>query len=300
MASNKSIRRGNGVLLALLISVTFTSCDWLPPEMEEAWVRLRKGVLLALSPERTRVAVPMPTPSVTPDAQELISLRATHAKVNAEILQEIYSGAFGKPPENRTEFGSLVDSLNQGASFEGIHNGLIHGTEYRKLEHDSRGASLDALGYFAIELTTIEQEFTSPIEFNAEFEVSQTYPEWADDSKPSMVSTEKANRENTERYNRQFVGASVYVLKRVLADEALRLVSLKKSRQERLALWYSKWAVQQTKTGVNFGVAQRNIAEEGFHFDWALKADEDRLKWEVLNRIHRTMNRYLPVESQAK
>ena len=93
-----------------------------------------------------------------------------------------------------------------------------------------------------------------------------------------------------DKYTKQFVGASIFTLKRVLGDEALRVVAVKKEYPEKLALWYSKWVVHMAERGVDFGISQRNKPDEAFHYKWAMAASDDRVNWEVLNRVHRLLN----------
>jgi hypothetical protein len=75
-----------------------------------------------------------------------------------------------------------------------------------------------------------------------------------------------------------------------LGDEALRVLSTKTSSPEELALWYGKWAANMASRKVDFGLALRNKPSPEFHARWARQAPPDRLKWEVLNRLHRVLN----------
>ena len=70
----------------------------------------------------------------------------------------------------------------------------------------------------------------------------------------------------------------------------MTLMTVKKEYPEKMALWYSRWVVHMASRNVDFGVALRNKPDEAFHYKWALTAAEDRLKWEVLNRVHRVLN----------
>jgi hypothetical protein len=94
----------------------------------------------------------------------------------------------------------------------------------------------------------------------------------------------------SEQYTKQFIGASIYTLKRVLGDEALKLINTKIQLREKLALWYSKWVCRVAQRNVDFGVALRNKPDEAFHFKWVMESQDDRVKWEVLNRLHRILN----------
>ena len=91
-----------------------------------------------------------------------------------------------------------------------------------------------------------------------------------------------------------FEGASLYTLKRVAGDEALKVIN-HHQQLGTLASWYGAFAARQAASGVDFGLELRNKADEAFHKHWAdrvLKSSQqDRLIWEVLNRVHRTINR---------
>ena len=178
------------------------------------------------------------------------------AKENSEILQEVLRVVYDREPENRAEFGSLVDSMNQGASIEGLYNGFTHSSEYRKLETENPGSRPEALGFFASELARTEAELTPPTDFGAE----------------------------------TFSGASIFTLKRVLGDELLKLISQKSKDPKALQAWYGAWVVRMCGLGVDFGLPLRNKPDAEFHARWAATADSDRLKWEVLNRIQRVLN----------
>ena len=70
---------------------------------------------------------------------------AAQAKENSELLQEVMRVVFNREPRDRAEFGTLLDTLNQGASIEGIYNGFTHSSDYRKIEVGNPGAKPDAL-----------------------------------------------------------------------------------------------------------------------------------------------------------
>jgi hypothetical protein len=92
------------------------------------------------------------------------------------------------------------------------------------------------------------------------------------------------------KYLTQFIGASIFTLKRVAGDEALKVIGSKSQFREKLAMWYSKWVVRIAQRNVDFGISLRNKSDEAFHYKWAVESPEDRVKWEVLNRLHRVLN----------
>lgn len=81
---------------------------------------------------------PAPESSVLPlekeKATDGVSSVAKKAKANSEIFHEMFVVVFMREPKDRSEFGNWVDTLNQGASLEGVYNGLTHSEEYRRLE----------------------------------------------------------------------------------------------------------------------------------------------------------------------
>jgi hypothetical protein len=290
---------------ALLLCL-LAGCDVVPPEYEKNWVQLQNewtALTTVLTGGKSPLGLnsPLPKGSPSPSASpaELGSVNARNAKANAELLQEVYRTVFMQEPQNRSDFGSFVDSLNQGASIEGIYNGFTHSSDYRKLELTHAGASAEAIRIFGEELAALEADLPSPIEF----EPSATQP-LALPVQPGVVKADGVTvieygkptplklegKALAEKYSQQFVGSSIFTLKRVLGDEAMRVMTLKKEYPEKLAHWYSLWVVHMAGRGVDFGIAQRNQADEAFHYKWALSASEDRLRWEVLNRIHRVLN----------
>jgi hypothetical protein len=219
----------------------------------------------------------LPEPSASPSAEELSSSAAKKAKANAEIFHEMFKVVFMREPKDRGEFGNWVDTLNQGASLEGVYNGLTHSQEYAALEKNSPKASEKAIKVFRDEINLLELELPVP-----------------------------THLEN-------FGLASLFLLKRVLSDEALKVIASKSSGptpkasetapkgdvaeaksedspKAKLAAWYSKWAVHMAQRNVDFGVPLRNKPDEGFHFKWAGEVSEDQITWEILNRIHRVLN----------
>jgi hypothetical protein len=285
--------------------------------MRKQWLRLQRewDALLTVatggsSPlvKRPTTAVPVP-PSPQPSDSLLSSPNARNAKANAELLQEVFRVVYVREPTNRTEFGSMVDSLNQGASFEGVYNGFSHSSAYRGLEIATVGASPEALKAFGEELAVLEVELPAPAEFDhaATRPLAMPVQPGAEgvgpDSpakgsgvavieygKPVASSAPLGVAQLAARYSQQFMGSSIYTLKRVLGDEALKVITLKHEYPEKLAQWYSKWAGRMATRKVDFGIALRNSPDEAFHYQWAIHATEDRIKWEVLNRLHRVLN----------
>ncbi len=261
-----------GVKTVLFFSLfVFSACDALPPEVNHYWTWLQKlgNVLWAQmnEPEAKKSPDPKSAQTDTPKPQsdeEFISNAAKNAKANAEILHEIFQVVFIREPKDRADFGNWVDTLNQGASLEGVYNGLIHSADYRKMEVASPGASVEALRIFGEELALLEKELPQP----------------SANLSPILASN----------YSKQFIGSSVFTLKRLIGEEALKVVEVKSEYREKLALWYSKWVTHMIQRNVDFGVSLRNKVDEPFHYKFVLDSSEDRVKWEILNRLHRVLN----------
>jgi hypothetical protein len=194
-------------------------------------------------------------------------------KGNAEVLHEIYQVVLLHEPKSKSEFGSWLDVLNQGASFEGVYNGFTHSDEYGKLERSGATANLEALKSFTEELSGIEAQLEHPTAFD-ELKLKKPL-----DSPESIA-----------KYQAHFSGTNIFRLKRVLGEEALKLVWQKRKSPEALASWYSKWVVHMASRNIDFGLPLRNKPDEKFHSDWAMKTPIDRIEWEVLNRLHRMLN----------
>jgi hypothetical protein len=255
-----------------------------------------------------------PSPTVTPSSnvpmtdEEYSSAAARNAKANAEILHEVILVVYMREPSDRAEFGNWVDTLNQGASLEGVYNGLTHSSDYRKLEAVHSGATTEAVRVFGEELALLETELPIPTEFDSASASPLPYMGggggFSDPNSPtesgqipltavaasSSPSPKIDPKVLAEKYTKQFIGASIYTLKRVLGDEALKVIASKMQYREKLALWYSRWVVRLAQRKVDFGISLRNKSDEAFHYKWAVESPEDRVKWEVLNRLHRLLN----------
>ena len=282
----------------LLILLSLSSCVQLPDSVRP----YARWAVKKLFPELLKKPA-SPAATATTGSASYSSQAAKEAKANAELLHEMDQVIYIHEPENRSDFGNMVDSMNQGASLEGIYNGLVHSSDYRKLEVASPGSTAEALHIFCEQLASLEAELPMPTKFDATSAQPLALPVQpsADDSaveedfgqSPSPSPSANAPFDKkawTEKYSQIFVGSSIYTLKRILGDEALKVVAVKKDYPSTLYQWYSQWAVHMTSYGVDFGLEQRNSTDPQFHYDWAKSASQDRLEWEILNRIHRVLN----------
>jgi hypothetical protein len=241
------------------------------------------------------------------------------AERNAQILQEIYRVVRvvdpSVDPRANSDFAGWLDSLNQGASYEGVYNAFTHSKDQRKLESEPRStASPAALNSFAKELSQLLLVFKEIPEFT-ELDpgpLAEINPLDESALRPSagpkviefapLVGREGAPPERptpealAAKIATHYTGSSVYTLKRVLGDWALRAIEYRRAESpERLWEWYADFAVALAQRGVEFGIRERNDSDRTFHRNWAQKASEDLLRWEVLNRLHRILNAAQPL-----
>ena len=284
-------RRISAVGWVLLSANLLAGCDFLEQLNRE--VDALTIVITGGSSPLKKAATPSPKPYEMGE-------NAKRSQANGELIHEVIQVVLVREPKGR-EYEGYVDILNQGASIEGLYNGFTHSSDYRKMEAASGAASPGALKMFGELLVGIEAELPVPTHFDAQSaQPLAIIDEGAENSegpgslnfqtKPTPSASPLNSAALADQYTGQFVGASIFTLKRVLGDEALKLMSLKHSNPQNLAAWYSKWVVQMASKGVDFGLTLRNKSDEKFHYDWALKISEDRLKWEVLNRLHRLLN----------
>jgi hypothetical protein len=229
-----------------------------------------------------------PSPSTPVSMFDVIQAKK---RANAGLLREMMLVVFMKQPKDVAEFNSYLSVLQQGATFEGIYNGFTHSSTYRQLEITNRGATPIALKTFGEELAALEADLPQATEFTAASALplaKPVMPEFVPDRPTPSAAPAKVL--TAEEYSHLFVGASIFTLKRVLGDEALKVVATKKDFPGKLALWYSDWVVKMCGRGVDFGLPDRNRADAEFHNGWALRATLDQLEWEVLNRVHRILN----------
>jgi hypothetical protein len=237
-------------------------------------------------------ASPTPTPILDPVAKA-----ESIAKQNSELLAEIYKVVFNEDEvEDKSDYGSLVNSLNQGASLEGIYRGLVMGSRYRALESKAQGASPAELKFFAIEMAELQSAMRQPTQFSeteAKKPPSIDYPDGSLATPTAGAATVTKKRDKAEIMAgllKTFIGASVYTLKRTLGDEALRKFDEDKDDIGNLARWYASTVVRLSQSKVDFGLELRNRADFDFHFRFAKNMAVDRVKWEALNRYHRYLN----------
>ncbi|MGK5089242.1 hypothetical protein WDW86_16960 [Bdellovibrionota bacterium FG-2] len=258
-------------------------------------------------------SVPAPLRFLKPSLQKLGLLKVSvNAPVSADVaalelvtemvrvVLERNPAEYSDPRETEAFMGS-VQSMIQGASLEGLYNGFIHSSSYRRLEVAYPGATPEALDVFADELAYLELEFPEPAVFGdaaakplivlsaAELESSGAADKGADKEAVSTRESRRIFATLKAEYKKVFSKASVFTMKRVLGDEALRVISEKRKVPGGLVAWYPRWAARLALRKVDFGIPSRNELSEEFHHAWVTHVSDDQLSWEVLNRLHRLM-----------
>lgn len=232
------------------------------------------------------------SPANTPENTQV------NTKAHSEVLRELYQVVLLKVPQDRAAFGNWVDSLNQGASIEGVYNGFTHSKEYRDLEkHETNVAKPEAVQIFVDQWFYFQRELSKKSELRATdalplrelgfSELEKSSP--AKSSNPSLI----LSQENVAKS--AFSKASVFTLKRVLGNQALLWVAEGRREGENASfpLRYANWVMECVRSKIDFGLLLRNRDDAPFHAQWAareLKSKRGILEWEVLNRIHRMLN----------
>ena len=293
------IRSGFSTAVFLFFTLSLTACD---PAHEKTRDEIRAfarhlvvDVFKLRSPEFLEPPA-TPTPSPKPPVP------ADLARANSEILLEVYQVTYGESDvESREKFGELVNSLNSGASIEGVYRGLVMGNRYRGLEAKGKAASPALLKAFAIEMAELQSKMKEPTHFNAETAKNVPSIEYPDgtDIEVAPMSQEVVTKDKDQIAKELvviFLGATPFTLKRTLGDEALKKMDEFKDSPAEMAQWYGQFVIRMCQTKVDFGLPQRNNPDLDFHVLFARNMAVDRVKWEVLNRYHRYLNTILERE----
>ncbi len=228
---------------------------------------------------------PSPLPSVFSPRKGVLEIQLSLAspkpvaqsELNKEILEEMVVVVLQKEPQEWSSLSSFLEALDQGASYEEVYRGMIRSPEYQRLEQESGGASVEALKVFSALLSELEKQLPAPTPMDTLLQAAQV-------SKETSQSTEVKDLSSA------FVGVPLFTLKKIIGEEALKVIAAQSEYREKLALWYSKWAIQMAKRSVDFGFEVRNNQNEAFYYRWALAQSRDLLQWEILNRFHRLLN----------
>lgn len=249
-------------------------------------------------PAAKPVGSPESAPSEGQGSEEAVS---RHNR-NSQVLQEFYRVVWLSDPQSPAEFGNWLDSIDQGASFEGVYNAFTHSDGQRAREADPRtAASRAAVQAFAEQMAQLMLDFKELPEVPVQEATALTAINPFEEAKPAVVDFNRAKRpmevqkpnlqELTASLAQKFNKSSVFTLKRVLGDWALRVMAERKTQSpQSLWDWYAAFASRSAATQIDFGLRLRNDHSREFHRTWAEQNPQDLLQWEVLNRLHRILN----------
>lgn len=265
-----------------------TGCE-VPPEVKTAIteIKIQLGLTEKTLPKEVQEEM---SHAEVPVEKDKAANAGALARENSEILSEMVRVVFDQEDvEDKSDFGQLAHSLNEGASLEGIYRGLIAGSRYRALESKSQAASPAELKVFSNELMSIQAEMQNPTRFDPGTAKKVPTIEFPDGSEADPKDEAQAEANSQPDFLHMFIGASSFTLKRVLADEVLKKID-ETTDPGAFAKWYAQWVVRWCDANVDFGLALRNRPDLDFHFKFAQKMARDRVKWEALNRVHRLLN----------
>jgi simple sugar transport system permease protein len=257
----------------------------------------------------TEQALSVPA-SPLPVSQDKMGRRLRSSIENAEMLAEANRVIFLREPRDPEAFARYRSAMDQGASFEGILNGLLHSSGYRELESSSPPAQDKTRKFFAAELAKVQAELQDAQGRSAG---SGPIPIWPTSAQPLAKAIQPSGPPGSgasaspfgfERasapalYDAIFRPATLPTLKRVLAEAIMARVDADFAKTTpRLLGWYASTAARLAGEGADLGLKARSSADEAFHRRWAdaLFAREDdfardRLLWEALNRYFRILN----------
>lgn len=225
------------------------------------------------------------------EAQPAAAGRSLSDPQKAELLSEVFRVVLGVDPSRAPElYAGLLGSLIQGASLEGVYNGLVHSAEYREIERAASPAPEGVIAVFAEELEWLEARLPTRTQWGPD---AARPLRVIDPAAPPQEGGESPGGPGRS-YSEIFQGASVPTLRRVLGDSALRVLAAQGADAKVRADWYGDVAARLASRKVDFGLALRNRADREFHRHWAAGAGQDLLTWEVLNRYHRLLKRSAP------
>lgn len=224
-----------------------------------------------------------------PLAKEMAEENTPTARAHFQILREMFAVVLEREPRDKRMLEGYVVSLSQGASLEGVYNGLTHSSLYRDIETAAPVADPQAREVFFRELKALRSQMKSPTVFDLQSALPLERPVDPGNFEEPQRAIVFNKKHQVPSMEKLFAHSSRFTLKRVLGDEALRLISELSTDRKILADWYSNQVVRWSGLGVDFGMGLRNKSDAQFHKDWALKVSQDQLIWEVLNRLHRLM-----------
>lgn len=214
-----------------------------------------------------------------------------HKRVNMEFIREVHQVTLNRSPSD-DEYNKWMNVIDQGGSYEGIYNGLVNGAEYAQTEKGIAPPS--GIRLYAELMARIALDIKyDPIKIKAAKDEDTTLGIARSTPLPTEP-TEEEKKALIADFAVKAVNKSQATLRKETGAEALKLMEMKREYKEKFATWYGKFVVYSNSKNINFGIEERNKGDEQFHYKWALQNEEDRVKWEIINRIHRLYNALTP------
>ena len=267
-------------LLAGGLLFTFPACQLSSDAIK--FFNLHIGPVFSVRLEAPLDQSPKPAASSGPTSQD------QPRQLAAEFLKELHQATLERELTT-DEFNRWMNVLDQGGSYEGIYNGVVNGAEYK--DKETGAAPVGTIKVYADIMTLLA--------IDAKYDPLKLRSSEAADKETVEPLPQQATAEEKAALHQEFeqkaLNKSAYALKREAGFEALRLMELKKEYKEKFATWFGHFVLytneRAQKEGLaSFGVNGRTQGDEYYHYQWALKNSEDRVRWEVLNRIHRLIN----------
>jgi hypothetical protein len=243
-----------------------------------------------------------------PAAVDFRSPAARKSRENAELLAEAIRVVFGREPKDAGAFEQYHASLNQGATLEGVLNGLLHSSAYREAESAAPKASALARAFFIDEVIRLQESLVTtghdPIPFSdasAKPLAKIEFPTGAETGTrgPASPGWKYDRKTAPEAYAKAFADASAPLLRRVLVESVeARVDAFPSGASEDFGSWYAELSARLSGAGVDFGMAERNVKDPAYYramFAGLVKTRSpaevrDRILWESLNRYLRILN----------
>lgn len=178
------------------------------------------------------------------------------------LVSEMQMQIFAKSGPQAPDVNGWANVLSQRGSIEGVYHGLVLSADYSALEKGK--APTKAVRFFAQEMAALDH--------------------------PNSAEGAPELREAAEKYARAHFDTPLFTLKRLMGERILEEAKARKDDKSKLASWYSSFASNWVKEGVDFGAAKRNDPSAPFHFKWAQENNLGMVQWEMLNRMHRIFN----------
>jgi hypothetical protein len=264
-----------GILIALFFSFNVYSADAPKTEEKSLVEEWRPTItkffgesfatrLLGKSPELKKIVVDiqMPAiPQIKSDAKstevynkkpdKIILKPEDEEKYHFSFLEEIYDVTRQTKPKPE-DFNKMMNTLNQGATREGVYHSMVLDATYAQLE------ALD------------KPVKTPAVEFAIYFYKMYIAKNIAADSLNKM---------------------NMYTLKRLIAEKAIEMIDAFGDNRNDMEKWYAILSSDlATRFPQHWNNALRRNTSKAIHKNWASKAPVQHIKSEIVIKIHMALN----------